>query len=191
MLVLFTLLVMILVAYAGLRNGLLNALAMVVNIVIAGLVAFNFYEPLANELEMNTIRSFLEGTDDALALTLLFGITLAVLRVTVENLVPSELDLPALAQQISTGLVGLFAGYLLAGFLVCVWQTLPIEEKFLGFDHTVTAEAGPARRFLPPDRVWLSMMNYAGQGPLAQSNSTYFDPEGSFSLRYARRRVKE
>jgi hypothetical protein len=88
--------------------------------------------------------------------------------------------------------VGLLTGYLTAGFLVCVLQTLPWQRNFLGFDESVERNEPGLRRYLPPDRVWLGMMHHAGLGPFAQSDATTFDPDATFALRYARlRRFRE
>lgn len=199
MIAILTLLVTAAVAYALVREGLLTAVTMLVNVVLAGLVAFNFYEPISDELEKMLVGTFLEKTEDALVLTLLFTGALGVLRVATNNLANQELDLPALPQQIATALVGAVTGYLLAGFLTCMVSTLPLPEKFLGYE---AADESPLRRYLPADRVWLGMMYHAGAGPFSQGQATpeglpatlpaTHDPEGSFPLRYARlRRVKD
>lgn len=179
------------VAYAASREGLLTALTGLVNVLLAGLVAFNFFEPLAEELGNLFRGSMLEGFEDATCLFGLFSLTLAVLRVTTNNLANQELHLPALFQQISSVGVSICTGYLLAGFLLCMVQTLPLTERFLGFDPGVEAQM-PIRQVFPPDRVWLAMMNRAGRIPLGQDEATTFDPEGTFELRYAKyRRIKE
>ena len=47
--------------------------------------------------------------------------------------------------------------------------------------------AGGVRRYLPPDRVWLAMMQRGSQGPLA-TDGDGFDPRGYFELGYLRHR---
>lgn len=184
--------VAIAVAYASLREGFLTAISMLVNVLIAGMVTFNFYEPLANELESIFSGTFLAGYEDAVVMVLLFCVTLGGLRVLANNLAPNETEFPALLQQIGAALVSLGTGYLVAGFLFCVFQTLPWGEKFLGFEHVVESGAGGTRRLVPPDRVWLGMMHRAGAVPFSQEGRDSFDADGSFELRYARlRRFKE
>ncbi len=191
MLELFTLAVMLIVGYSYFREGLLTSLATLVNVFISGLVAFNFFEPLAEQLETTFNGTFLQGTEDAVALFVLFLAPLALLRWVTNNLANQEIEMPALVQQFGASAVALLTGYLLAGFLVCMLQTLPWGEHFLGFNAQVEKETS-IRRLIPPDRVWLAMMNRAGNGPLAQSDSPTFDPEGTFELRYSKmRRVKE
>jgi hypothetical protein len=190
MLILFTALVMLIVGYAYFREGVLTAVAMTVNIFLAGLLAFNFYEPIAGELESMVNGTFLAGYEDTISLFLVFAASLAVLRLITMNLAHTEISLPALAQQITATLFGLISGFLLAGFLVCMLQTLPWSERFLAFEPGVDPSGPQLRRYLPPDRVWLAMMSRASTGPLKQG--VPFDPEGTFTLRYARlRRTKE
>lgn len=180
------------VAYAASREGLLTALTGLVNVLLSGLVAFNFFEPLAEQLESVFRGTMLDGFEDGTALFALFSITLAVLRVTTNNLASQELDLPAMVQQVSSIGVSVLTGYLLAGFLVCMVQTLPLNERFLGFDASVEPNVSGLRQVLPPDRVWLAMMNRAGRMPFSQEDASTFDPEGTFELRYAKgRRIKD
>lgn len=192
MIVVMTFVVMIAVGYAAVREGVLTALCTLVNVVLAGVVTFNFFELLATQLESMFQNSPAAGYEDALSMFALFALTLGGLRVVTNNLANQELDLPGRVQQVASVLVALVTGYLVAGFLVCMLQTLPLTEKFLGFEREVEPQAGGIRRLIPPDRVWLGMMHRLGARPLWQEDSTTFDPEGTFELRYARfRRIKE
>ncbi len=192
MLEFFTIAVMAAVAYASVREGVLTAITTLVNVVLAGLVAFNFYEPLAGELEKMFKGTFLAGFEDAIVLFVLFAGSLGILRAVTNNLALSELELPALVQQVGSAGVALVTGYFLAGFLVCTYQTLPWDEKFMGFYYTADPAGGGMRKVLPPDRVWLAMMHRASAQPLSQDGAVTFDPQGSFELRYAKlRRFKE
>jgi hypothetical protein len=192
MILILTLAVIAIVAYARVREGVLTALTHLFNVLLSGLIAFNYFEPVAAELQKALKGSFLDGFEDALALFALFAAPLGLLRVVCNNLANSELDLPALPQQVGSVAVGALTGYLLAGFLVCAMQTLPFTEKFLGFDATVEPQGSAIRRVMPPDRVWLALMHRAGAGPFSNEGATTFDPDGTFELRYARqRRVKE
>jgi hypothetical protein len=192
MLELLTGIVMFAVAYAYFREGVLTALTTLVNVFLAGLVAFNLYEPLASSLENTVAGTILDNYEDSLSLFLLFTGTLAVLRWVTNNLATGEIELHALAQQVSATAIGLLTGYLVAGFLLCILQTMPWGQHFLGFNAQVESPPMPIRALLPPDRVWLGLMHRAGLGPFKQEDSSTFDPEGTFELRYERlRRFKE
>jgi uncharacterized membrane protein required for colicin V production len=190
-----TVLMMLGVAYAFWRQGVLPAFAMACNVVLAGLVAFNFFEPISTELDPMLADSFLHGYEDSLCLIVLFSITLGFLRWLTNELIHSTIEYQPVLQQAGAVVFGMMTGYLVAGFLLCVAQTMPFEEHFLKFDARVDPEAPAAkmRRILPPDRVWLAMMHRASEKTrLAWEEDSAFDPDGSFELRYSReRRVPE
>jgi hypothetical protein len=204
MLVLFTLIIIGIVAFMQYRNGLFTSAAMIVQVLIAGLVAFGFWEPIADELEASLANGSLAGYEDAIALVGLFSLTLAGLRLVTNRLNKAMIDFNWTVQQIGGPAAGVVTGYLVAGFLVCVFQTLPIEENFVGFTLRKSDEPG-LRRFLPPDRFWLALMRYGGAYPLVSSEAKddpakkendksafdrweTFDRAGTFELRYARYR---
>ena len=123
------------VCYAFWREGLLTACCMFINVIIAGLVAFSFWEPLANEVEPTLAGSFLEGYEDCLCLILIFSLTLGLLRLVTNTLAYTVLDFHPLALQGGSVFFGTLTGYLVAGFLVCAVQTLPMPRDALQIEH--------------------------------------------------------
>jgi hypothetical protein len=185
-----TILIMLVVGYAYWREGLLTAFCMCCNVVVSGLVAFNFWEPIADALDPMVAGSFLQGYEDFLFLSLLFMAPLLLLRWLTNQLANRMPEYPLAVQQTGSVLFGLATGYLLAGFLVCVLQTLPWHERFVDFNPDYdpgVAGAGP-RRILPPDRVWLAFMHKLSSDRLEWEDKNSFDRNGSFELRYARHR---
>jgi hypothetical protein len=200
-----TVVIMAICAYAYWREGVLTAFTMFVNVFLAGLLAFNFFEPVADLLDPMIRSTFLSGYEDTLALMVLFCASLGLLRLVTNNLAVTDVEYPPALWRGGGVLFGLAAGYLAAGFLACVMQTIPWHENFLGFDPKYDPEgkAKLARTVLPADRVWLGLMQRAGayafsndvdEKPGADaSGSLYdryitFDRNGSFELRYARMR---
>jgi hypothetical protein len=186
MLVVFTILVVLAVGYAFFAQGLLTAFTMLVNVFVAGLIAFNFWEPIATELEGTVRGTVVHGYEDWICLIGLFCVSLVVLRVITNAIAPNEAELHPLVQQIGAAVCGGVAGYLTAGFLVCALQTLPLPEDFAGLNARV-GRADGARRYLPPDRVWLALVRRGSMGPLS-SDGDGFDPRGYFELGYLRHR---
>lgn len=199
MVIFFTLIVVLVVGYALVREGLFTSLLMLINVILAGIVAFNFWEPVANWLDNSFQGGALAGFEDAFALGLLFAVALGILRVITNNLADTVLDFSAKVNQIGGGVLGLATGYLLAGFLMCVLETLPWHENFMDFEPRLAGDSS-FRSYLPPNRVWLAMMRHAGAFPLAwksipgkEEASSYdryktFDREATFELRYQRYR---
>jgi hypothetical protein len=188
---LLTVLMMLIIAYAFWREGPLTAFAMFCNTLIAGIIAFNFWEPIADLLDPAFQDSVFEGTEDALALMIPFLLILMGLRLATNSLASTHMEYPALLYRGGAVLFGLLTGYFLAGILVCALQTLPIQQNFLGFERYKPGETSGGRKFIPPDMVWLSMM-YRLSGKSLSSGDEPFDAMGSFEMRYARhRRVDE
>lgn len=185
-------------AYAGFREGLFTAFCMLVNGILAGLAAFNFYEPIADASEPLLKNTFLRGYEDFFALSLVYSLAFVLLRMATNNLANRFLDFPAKTQQLGGAALGVVTGYLVAGFFICVLQTLPWHENFLDFEPRSEGESA-LRSYWPPDRAWLSMMRFAGAHCLAwreidpvaatrYDRFETFDRAGTFELRYQRYR---
>lgn len=198
MLVVLTFLIMLIVAYAHFREGLFTALATLINVLLAGVLTFNFWEPLADFLDPTFQGSPLAGFEDWLALVTLFCVALGLLRLLTNNIAHAVVEFHPVPQQIGAAAVGLLTGYLVAGFLVCTMETLPWPENFLDFSPRSTQESN-LRRLFPPDRAWLALMRHASAYPLANTlkkedaESAFerfktFDRSGTFELRYQRYR---
>jgi uncharacterized membrane protein required for colicin V production len=185
-----TILIMLAVTYAFWREGVLSAFVMGFNVLLAGLVAFNFFEPIASELDSMLAGSFLHGYEDSFSLMVLFCATLVFLRWLTNALVRTMVEYHPILQQGGSVVFGLMTGYLVAGFLLCVLQTMPFNEHFLKFEVRPEAQAPGAklRRFMPPDHVWLALMHRASKTSLAWEDDAPFDPDGSYELRYSRER---
>lgn len=175
-----TIVIMGILAYSYFVEGLFTAVVMCANVMGAGLVAFNFWEPLANLMDLS-------GYEDAVCLVGIFCLTLAVLRTLTNQLANTEIEFLPQLQRPGGALVGMITGYLVSGFLICVLQTLPWHVNFMTYDPKYDPDKPMLANVLPPDRVWLAMMHRAGETGLASGDGT-FDPHGSFVERYARYR---
>jgi colicin V production protein len=177
-----TIVIMLVLAWVYWLEGLFTACVMCWNVLLAGLIAFNFWEPLANLMDPT-----LGGYEDALCLVVIFCLVLGALKALTNQLAHTEIEFVPQLQRPGAALAGLLTGYLVSGFLVCVLQTLPYHEHFLGFDARCEPDNQPVRRLLPPDRVWLALMHREGAAAFSTGGPT-FDPDGSFELRFARYR---
>jgi hypothetical protein len=185
-----TVLVMILVMiYALLRWGVLRAFCACCNVLAAGVVAFNFFEPAAASLDPKLEGTSLHGCEDAVCLVALFGATFGLLYLLMWALARKRPAYHPGLQYGGAAVFGLLAGYLLSGFLLCALDTLPLGPYLPGFQANIDPDARGVRlrRVLPPDRAWLALMHRAGLGPFARRGPT-FDADGSFEFRYQRLR---
>jgi hypothetical protein len=181
-----TVLIMAGVTYAFWREGPLTAFAMCVNILLAGVLAFNFYEPIADLLDPAFADlSAARGIEDGLALMLVFLPSLMVLRLLTNSLAKTHMEYPPLLHRGGSVVCGLVAGYLLSGFLLCVIMTLPLQRDFLGFDRYKPGESPALRKFMPPDLVWLAMMHRLSGAGLSGGEDR-FDSHCNYEVRYER-----
>ncbi len=209
-----TVVLMLAVAYAQLREGILTSFVMFINVLIASVVACNFFEPCADAMADMTTGSFMQGVEDFVILVALFALTLAGLRWLTNNLATTEIEYNATLLRGGAIFFGLVTGYVLSGFFVVALQTLPLHENFMGFEAEITTDPSYAylhrtgaaagktagqkstgeglRRFLPPDRIWLAMMQSDSYGSLGRftkkDEKKGFDPNCNFQLRYERYR---
>jgi hypothetical protein len=184
MLILFTIALMLICAFVYLREGLFTAVCMCVNVLLSGLIAFNFFEPLADGIESLFERTWLQGYEDFGCMVGIFCVCLAILRNLTNRMNNEEVEYQPTLNALGAAAVALVTGYLLAGFLVCAMQTLPWHQNFLGFEPYQEKES-PVRRLLPPDRVWLALMHRAGTYGLSRADTLpTFDVDGTFESYY-------
>jgi hypothetical protein len=181
---LLTLIVMLALAVWCARGGLFSGVVLLCNVLAAGFLAFNFWEPLARGL--GALSPKLDQYADALWLTALFALLLTLLRLLTAYVAPREPSLPTRVQNIGGAFVGLVTGYLIAGVMICVLQTLPLPTRILGHD----AEAGSALG--APERTWLALVHRASGVVFDEPmDERWFDADGSFAARYTRyRRIR-
>src|SRR5262245_50007892 len=90
--------------YALTSEGLWGAALMFFNVVFAGIIAFNFYEPLAAMLDRTGIGW---GFSDTLCLLGLFCVVLVLLRMTTETIAPAMVRFPTAVYHAGRLLFGL------------------------------------------------------------------------------------
>jgi hypothetical protein len=192
MLAIYTLVFIAAVTYAFWQEGLLTNACACVNVFLSGVVAFNLYELLADQLDPMFHGNFLAGTEDFLSMVLIFSVTLGVLRLTTGSLAPTDPEYHPILFRGGSVLLGILTGYLAGGFMVCAITTLPVPRGFLGYEEKPQADLPTANKILPGDRVWLAMMHRAGNTNLSWGEDPTFDPKGNWHLRHSRhRRVDE
>jgi hypothetical protein len=183
-LILIVLVILVAVALFHSWEGLFGAAIAFFNVLIAGFVAFCLFEPLAGWL--GGLSDAVDAYADALCITVLFLLSFLALRFITAYVAPKDLEFPEWPRRIGGGLFGLMTGYVIAGIFICLLQTLPLREKFLGYDAKQSLGLGG------PDRVWLATMHRASGQVFRQWERKWFDADGSFIPRYARyRRLAE
>ena len=165
------------------------------SVLFAGLLAMNFFEPLANLLD-NNIGSSVQDYSDLVAFLGLFALFTFLLRLATDNISPTEIDLDGRVQQVARWLFGAATGYTTMAILLTALHTAPLPRNFLGFKP----ERANFFDISAPDRQWLAFTQHVSEkvlptGKIFDGPKYAMPPDGtdqriwpSFPIRYAMRR---
>jgi hypothetical protein len=140
--------------YALMSEGLWGSALMFFNVLFAGIIAFNFYEPLAALIASNV--GFLSGFADTLSLLGIFIVAVTALRLTTETLAPQMVRFPNLVYQIGRIVFSFAASVVLVAIVLLAFETAPVHKKVLFVvDYKYAPPFG-----LGLDREWLGFFQY-------------------------------
>ncbi|MCS7239375.1 MAG: CvpA family protein [Thermoguttaceae bacterium] len=184
--ILLLLIVVFVVAFTY-RDGFWNNLLRFVNVLLATLVAINFWEPVAGILE----NMYAGATYfwDFLALWALFCVTYTLLNLATLTLSKVKVRFKMVMDQAAGITASVLTGWLLMSFVTLTLHTAPLAERFMfgGFDPQSRLVFGTA-----PDRMLLAFCKFLSKGSLSRSigegQVNEFDPKYEFINKYAQRR---
>jgi hypothetical protein len=140
-------------------EGMWGNFITLVNVVTAGLLATNFYEPLAKlgESYMGSFTFFL----DFLSLWGLFCLFIIVFRLLTDRISRTKVRFLKLADQIGSPLMAAMVGVAVVCFTAMTLHTAPLAKNFLdgGFQPEERMLLGTA-----PDRQWLGFVQQVSRG---------------------------
>lgn len=142
------------VAYLVAAEGAWGAASTAVACVIAGLVATNAFEPLAETLGSSVASSYQwQNRWDVVAFLGLFAGGLTLLRLLAEKLQPTDLQVDAKTYEVVRWVGGAAAGYVVVMVLAVALHLAPLGRSYAGFSPE------PSRKMLvgaaSPDYQWL------------------------------------
>jgi hypothetical protein len=160
--------------YALASEGLWGAALMFFNVLFAGLIAFNFYEPLARLLAENV--TFLSGFADTLCLFALFIVSLVLLRLTTETLGPSMVRFPTPLYHLGRWFFAFLCAVVTVAICVLGFDTAPVHKKVFGsVDYKTMVPFG-----LGIERHWLGFFQYTTGQVFVTHVPTLQDPFGQY-----------
>ena len=151
------------VTYCVAAEGALGATATLLVTLFAGLLAMNYFEPLAGVLERNV--AFFRGRADEVALLGLFVALVFGGRLACEAIAPSLLEVHSLAYEGLRWVCGAGTGYVTAALLLVAVHTAPFPRSFYGFSPDRANLFGA----LAPDRDWIGFTHHVTGGPFAKT----------------------
>lgn len=133
-------------------------------IMLAGLFAMNFFEPIAQVIAQSVgLLAVFRYDADPICFVLLFAGALAVLAKIV-SLTPNPIPLPAQFDfQVSLVLSGM-ASYLVMAILLTVCDTSPRAQRMFGLRPGSAAFMG----ILSPDAHWLNLVGFVADGSFSR-----------------------
>ncbi|MHC5541020.1 hypothetical protein ACYOEI_22590, partial [Singulisphaera rosea] len=180
-------------AWALASEGLWGAMLMFFNIFFAGIVAFNFYEPLAALLDGTGIGW---GMSDVLCLLALFTLTIVILRLITETLAPVMIRFPSPIFHLGRAVFALLGSSVAMAILLLGFECAPVNKKMFGvIDYKAKVPFG-----LGLERRWLGFFQHStglifvthqqGQrDPFREfTDATAFDPKGEWLLMHQQAR---
>ena len=185
----------LLMTYALSSEGLWGAALMFFNVLFGGLIAFNFYEPVAKLIDSTGIGW---GFSDTLSMLAIFCLAVLILRMTTETLAPAMVRFPTPVYHAGRLFFALATSLVLMAILILSFHTAPVHKNIFGsIDYKRKPPFG-----LGLDHQWLGFFQYTtgevfaryGAGGVRDPYNTYgksgnqripvrvFDPRATWLL---------
>jgi hypothetical protein len=163
-----------------LKGTLLQGITMIFNAIIAGFVAFGFFELLTGVLIKYSPN--IAAWAPLICFLLLFILVFALLQTGVMQLAKGKVDLGKLPEQIGRVVCGLILGYLITGHLLvaAAMAPLPNQYPYPRFDARNPDPSKPNKPVLSPDGFVSGLFATVSKG----SFSAIRDPR-SFAVLHA------
>jgi hypothetical protein len=168
------------------NEGLWGAAVMFINVLLAAMLATNFYEPLADWANKNWPGGSYAYLLDFISIWLIFCVALIVLRILTDALSRHRVRFKKPVDIGGGVFFAAWIGWIMVQFIMFTMHTSPLARNFM--DGAFQAEPDSVMFFgLGPDRNWMAFMHTMSKdGSLGTGEQ--FDPKGEFILKYGTRR---
>ncbi|MFZ0033924.1 MAG: CvpA family protein [Sedimentisphaerales bacterium] len=168
------------VAYQYLKGTFVKSFAIIIISICAGVVAFGYFELLANIL---VSREILALWAQPLSFAMLFILTFAILQTIAAQLTRRSVDLGFLPERIGRVVCGIFLGLIISGFLLTAAAMAPISAKYpyQRFNQTTPDPENPSKALLNADGLatgWFSIISsgsFSGKRSFAVLHPAFLD----------------
>ena len=142
----------LLIAYWWANQGAFSAIIHLACVIVAGAIAFAFWEPLTMGLLLR--GGWFDSYAWGVSLVGLFAIVLLILRLVTNKVVPANVDLPHGANLALGGAVGAVSGVLSVGILMLGLGWIQSERSLMGYVGWGRSERDGQVKYLGPN-LWL------------------------------------
>lgn len=186
------------VTYSVAGEGAWGAATTCFSVILSGLLAMNFFEPLCNTLMGS--NSYWQARLDVIVLVGLFAGLVSAMRFGADYLSPTYIGVHRMVFEVGRWGCAALAGYVTMAFLLTALHTAPLPREFAGFKP----ERANLFDTVAPDRHWLGFTQWVSERVCSSSPVRIFDgPQvvlgdpgsgvqilPSFPIRYATRRSR-
>jgi hypothetical protein len=154
-------------AFLFFKGTLVHGITMVFNAIIAGFIAFGFFEMLARLLVKSSPGIAVWAP--LICFALLFILTFAVLQTAASQVIKGKPDLGKMPEQIGRPACGLILGYLLTGYALVAASMAPLPNQYPypRFDQRNPNPARPNKPVLSPDGFVTGLFATVSKGSLS------------------------
>ena len=181
----FLLIVLLAVFAALVRDGLWSNTLTLFNVLLSGLLATSYFEPVATFLTGNVYGGMVHYWD-LIAFTSLFAASTALLRMLSKGASGYRLRFHPVVDNFGGMAMGLWAGWITVCVVCFARHLAPLSKTYMNdtFKPETKLFFGAA-----PDRVWVGFVQQLSEGALGTGDADrVFDPRGELLLKYAGRR---
>ena len=164
-------------------EGMWSNAIRLINVVTAGLLATNYWEPVAR-LADNSVSESFTFFWDFISLWGLFAVFLVIFRVATNSLSRVKVRFLKIADRIGGVAFAVAVGWVMVCFITFSLHTATLCRNFL-FEGFKPGEANFVG--LAPDKMWLGFAGYCAAGVFSTSPAVVFDGQ-KFINNYAARR---
>jgi uncharacterized membrane protein required for colicin V production len=160
--------------YALTSEGLWGAALMFFNVLFSAMIAFNFYEPVANLIDSTGIPW---GFSDTLSMLGLFCISVMLLRMTTETIAPAMVRFPTPIYHLGRLVFGAGGALVTIAIVILAFHTAPVHKHIF---TTVKYDTKPPFT-MGLDHQWLGFFQYeTGAVFTTLGGSSQRDPFGAY-----------
>jgi uncharacterized membrane protein required for colicin V production len=159
--------------YALTSEGLWGAALMFFNVLFSAMIAFNFYEAVANLIDSTGIPW---GFSDTLSMLGLFCISVLLLRMTTETIAPAMVRFPTPVYHLGRFVFGIGGALVTIAIVILAFHTAPVHKKIF---TTVKYDTKPPFN-LGLDHHWLGFFQYETGAVFTALGSGQRDPFGAY-----------
>ena len=129
-------------------------------VILSGLLAMNFFEPMANFLQ-NSLgwRGGWPYRWDIISMVGIFAASVFAIRAATDRISPTYIQVPGGAYEIIRWGCGLLTGYVTMAFLLTSLHTALLPREFIGFKP----ERNNLFNICAPDRQWLGFTQFVSE----------------------------